>query len=457
MGRPSSDKWVMDKHYVLPNNESIYIYKRPRSSVWQYYLNIEGEGQERKSCLTKNKDDALKFALDRKLEVLSRQKQGLKARRVKKMFDFIDEFLEGEEKRIASHNVSGHITKETFRGKRYHLSRLKDFYHGKSIKLEDIDYSKLFNYPLWRSTIDPIWNKTVPKTNHSILGELTTIRAYFGYLLRKGYIGREPTFHKLKRESRRTHRRDYLTPRQYMQTVNTIRAWSNSTVPTPTQQYNRRMIYMALLIMSNSCLRKGELKGLRWYDLEPNTNLSKVDQKIGHIIRIRAEITKVGEPRVVQSPTVNRFEEIRKLAGIPRESKSPFPHVPPEYRGNYIFGKYNHYDQPLGVGTWNRLWQDIRELCADRYWNQKNITYYSFRHTGISFAVSRGVPMLQLSRNCGTGTRYIEDVYYHHESESQKMWETLQQNRRFHNKVDSHRDDLLLEMEDALSQIDMDE
>tara|TARA_R100000152_G_C6742023_1_gene165808 strand:+ start:136 stop:780 length:645 start_codon:yes stop_codon:yes gene_type:complete len=214
---------------------------------------------------------------------------------------------------------------------------------------------------------------------------------------------------------------------------------------------------MALLIMSNSCLRKGELKGLRWYDLEPNTNLSKVDQKIGHIIRIRAEITKVGEPRVVQSPTVNRFEEIRKLAGIPRESKSPFPHVPPEYRGNYIFGKYNHYDQPLGVGTWNRLWQDIRELCADRYWNQKNITYYSFRHTGISFAVSRGVPMLQLSRNCGTGTRYIEDVYYHHESESQKMWETLQQNRRFHNKVDSHRDDLLLEMEDALSQIDMDE
>jgi len=62
-----------------------------------------------------------------------------------------------------------------------------------------------------------------------------------------------------------------------------------------------------------------------------------------------------------------------------------------------------------------------------------------------------------LSRNCGTGTRYIEDVYYHHESESEKMWETLQQNRRFHNKVDSHRDDLLLEMEDALSQIDMDE
>ena len=42
--------------------------------------------------------------------------------------------------------------------------------------------------------------------------------------------------------------------------------------------------------------------------------------------------------------------------------------------------------------------------------------------------------MLLLSRNAGTGSRYIEDVYFHHESESKKTWDTLMQNRVFYNK-----------------------
>ena len=452
-GRPHTGKWVLDKHYVFPNREDCYIYKRPRSEVWQYYLYIDGEGQERKSTGHHDKAQALEFALNRKLEVMSRIKQGLKARRVKKMFDFIDEFLQEEEKRIAPYNRKGHITKETFRGKNYHLNCLKKFYHNKSIKLEDLDYPKLYNYPLWRTKLDSTWNPTVPKTNHAVIAELTTIRAYFNYLHRAGYIPTEPTFHKLQRESARVNRRDYLTPRQYMQTINTVRAWRNSKVPTPTQQYNRGCIYQALLIMANSCIRKGELKGLRWADLEPNSNLSKEDQKVGHIIRIRAEISKVGEPRSVQSPTVDRFEELRKLAGIPRDAKSPFPHVPLEYRQQYVIGKYNHFDAPLGEGTWNRMWQEIKKLCDKRYWNGKNISYYSFRHTGISFAVTRGVPLLQLSRNCGTGVRHIENVYYHHESESKETWETLTQNRKFNKKVDQHKDDLLLGIEDAMNNI----
>ena len=117
--------------------------------------------------------------------------------------------------------------------------------------------------------------------------------------------------------------------------------------------------------MSNSCLRIGELKGWRWSDLEPNSNLSKEDQKIGHLIRIRNEISKTGEPRTVQSPTTKRFEDIRDLCGIPKKRGTPFPHVPPEYRSQYILHKYNHPDEPLGRGSWNRMWQEIKELCGN--------------------------------------------------------------------------------------------
>ena len=47
-GRPTEGKWVKHKVNIL-NQRNCYIYKRPRSSVWQYYLQVDGEGQLRRS------------------------------------------------------------------------------------------------------------------------------------------------------------------------------------------------------------------------------------------------------------------------------------------------------------------------------------------------------------------------------------------------------------------------
>ena len=454
MGRPAGGKWVQEKTLVFPPDEDCYIYRRPNSSVWQYFLSIPTEGEERKSTKQKDKNEALKVARDRKLEVMMRQKQGLKARRVKKMFDFIDEYLEQESKRVSDYNKKGHITAETFRVKKHHMSLLKKFYHGRSIKLEDLDYNKLYEYHSWRQQVDDSWNPNPPKTNHTILTELTTIKGYFAYLERLGFIDRTPKFAPVKRESLRVNRRDYLNAKQYQQTLNTLRAWSSSKNLTETQSYNKQVLYQCILIMANSCCRIGELRKLRWFDLEVNSNLSKQDQKIGHLIRIRPEVTKTGEPRIISTPTTKSFQKIRELSGIPKHPKTSFPHVPPDRMGDYVISKYNHPDQPLGQGTWDRLWKEIKELCGNRYWGAKNISWYSFRHTGISFAVSRGVPMLLLSRNAGTGSRYIEDVYFHHESESKKTWDTLMQNRVFYNKQKEHQSELLVEIEDLLDGVD---
>ena len=139
---------------------------------------------------------------------------------------------------------------------------------------------------MWRSkTVDPRpeYQLKPPKRNHTILTELTTIKAYFAFLLRKGYISREPDFASIQRESMKVNRRDFLSLTQYTQTLNTVRKWYKSKSTTPTQKYNREMIYLCLLIMANSALRKGELKGLKWGDLEPNTNLDKEDHEVDAI------------------------------------------------------------------------------------------------------------------------------------------------------------------------------
>lgn len=457
MARPSSGKWVQGKELVLPGKEDCYVYLRPNSSIYQYFLSIEGEGVERKSTGKKDLEQAKEFALNRKLEVMARHSQGLKARRVKKLFDFIDDFLKEESTRIADYNIKGNITQETFRVKTHHLGLLKKFYGNRNLKLEDLDYPKLYNYPTWRQkTTDEVLGVKPPKTTHTILSELSTIKGYFAYLERLGYISKFPKFVNLTRESARDNRRDYLNLTEYKQTINTVRAWKNSSSCTDAQSHNRQMLYLAILVMSNSCLRIGELRGLVWRDLEPNTNLSSDEQKIGHLIRIRAENTKTGRPRTVQSPTVERFEEVRELSGLDlKPARSKFPRIPNEYLQYPVFSKFNHPDKPLGQGTWDRCWKEIKELCAERYWGTKNITWYSFRHTGISFAAQRDVPMLKLSYNCGTGTRYIEDVYYHHEAESKSTWDTLNQRRSFREYMQKHEEEVLIPIEEPL--IDLNE
>ena len=148
MARPSQNKWVLHQVLVTPPKEDCYIFKRPESARWHYFLSIPGEGVERKSTGVQGaKDDieigqseAIEVALDRKLEVMARQKQGLKAKRVKKMFDFMEEFLEKEQQRISSFNEKDKITYETWRIKKHHLNLFRKYYSNRNIKLEDIDY-----------------------------------------------------------------------------------------------------------------------------------------------------------------------------------------------------------------------------------------------------------------------------------------------------------------------------
>ena len=98
-------------------------------SNWGWGKEIyEAEGQE----------EALK-ARDRKLEVTHRSRTS--ARRVKKMFDFIDEYLEQESKRVSINKKGHHCW--NIQVKKHHMTLLKKFYHDRSIKLEDLD---IINY-----------------------------------------------------------------------------------------------------------------------------------------------------------------------------------------------------------------------------------------------------------------------------------------------------------------------
>ena len=439
-GRPTQGKWVKHKIEIL-QQRNCYIYKRPRSAVWQYYLQLDSV-ETRKSTgvqgdnddINVGKEEALSFTKEIYLNALARKQAGQKPIVKKKLFDLMDDFLKAEKKRIREFNIKDYITYETWRGKRGHLNKLKKFYENKNQVVEKIDWKKLYNYPKWRLETtcylkNPIEIKP-PLRRDTICAELVTIRAYFAFLVEKGLILKVPEFKKVSRENRRETRRDHLSVKQYKQTINTVRSWANSINATPSQTYNRKVLYNSILIMTNSLLRVGTLRNLVWGDLEEATNLTKEEQKLGHLIRVRQEANKKGEKRTIQSPTVEYFNRIRELSGIPKVPKSQFPHVPPEYLNKPILKKFNK-DERLGQGTWEREWKKIKEECKARYWGNKKISWYSFRHTGISMGVGNDIPLIQLANFAGTSVREIELTYYHHEEESRKTWEVITNNRIF--------------------------
>ena len=134
-GRPTEGKWVKHKVNIL-NQRNCYIYKRPRSSVWQYYLQVDGEGQLRRSTgvegdnndINVGQSDAIDFAQKKYIEAQAKLSFGLKSIDTKGIFDLMQDFLDEEEKRIRPYNQAGFITKETWRVKKHHLNLLKKFF-----------------------------------------------------------------------------------------------------------------------------------------------------------------------------------------------------------------------------------------------------------------------------------------------------------------------------------------
>ena len=423
--------WVSDPIDVFDGEKRIYIYKRPNTAKWQVFISTETEGSIRQSLGTDDQDKAIELARERWYEIQGRQRSGLKVKREKKLFDFIDEYLEEEEKRISNKPREG-ITEGTFRGKRVHLYWLKEFFNQRNIKLEQINRKSLYKYGVWRQKD----SKTPPKTNHTINAEISTIKGFFTFLYRNGWIDIVPPMDTVKTEAPEDLRRDYMTLEEWKRTIPTLVAWKKDKDATARQLYNRRVLYCAILVMINSSLRKGELKQLKWKDIVHNPQLSKDDpnKDVHHLINIRAETTKTGKPRVVNTPTQEWFEELRKICGIEKAGRH-FPYIPIPHREDYIFCKEGKPDLPLGVGTWNRCWKEIKDRIYDAggtWIKEKNISWYSFRHSSISFAVLRGVNHLKLARNAGTGLKYVEHFYYHHESSLST--EELSKGRTFFNK-----------------------
>jgi len=185
---------------------------------------------------------------------------------------------------------------------------------------------------------------------------------------------------------------------------------------TTRQQTHREMLYLAMRISMESGIRIGSLRQIRWSHISENKTLSKEERKIWCVIEVPAENTKTGRWYELSAPVTAYLKQLKRI-------------TTPKSKNDLLFS-----NQLTGKSLSSRIWRDgllemlveagLATWAPDDSNNQRKVviksgkllTWYSFRHTWITFALERGVPIATVCNNCDTSIEYIQQHYFHYDA-----------------------------------------
>jgi integrase len=193
--------------------------------------------------------------------------------------------------------------------------------------------------------------------------------------------------HMLKHEKSKTERRPAFTSQEYRQLWMFMRSWVKATKHGRVAR-DRQLLRDYVLIMTNSGMRKGEARHLKWRDVGSFTNQ--------HGTWVTLSVTgKTGSRMVVCQPGIERY--------FNRQRKRDHNTDPDDY----VFCHRN--GQPI------EKWPGFDSLlkAAGLQYDSKGQrrTIYSLRHTYATLRLENGTNVYWLKQNMGTSVGMIEKHY----------------------------------------------
>ena len=153
-----------------------------------------------------------------------------------------------------------------------------------------------------------------------------------------------------------------------------------------------------ILILSNTCMRFGECRQLKWKDIKVLKDGNNTLE-----INLRKEITKNRKERKVISNGGNYINRLKKY------TKN---HKPNDWVFCHKDKKQSSSENVLSRNTLYKHWNKFLEFSKINEGN-KHFSFYSLRHFGITEKLRNGVSVDLLSKMCGTGIKYIQNHYSH--------------------------------------------
>lgn len=373
------------------------VYKMSRSGdVYQFRMWLPEERKYlRVSLKTELEEDALRFAQDKVLDVLSDIKQGKKQFGVT-LGELLEEYLEWRYQDVVGGVItSGRFT--TIKSQCRAVLRTK----SKEVKVGQLDENSFYDWGQMRrkdnSSITPV----------TIRNETATLGQIFEFAYRKGYTKfPRMRFRPIKISLDQVGRRDTFTEDEYRRLTSYFRTFiSNAHCITEDERLERMKVRDFILILANTLLRIGELRQLKWSDiLKFQDDKDDKGQNITLVqIRVRKEISKT---RIGRDIWVRGGEYIQRLRSY-SEFIKPDDLLFSNKQGTHQFGTRELYKH------WNFLMDKIG--IPDH--KERKLSYYSLRHFGITYKMKQGTPIADIAYIARTSVTHIEQHYRHVDEE----------------------------------------
>ncbi|MCH2265810.1 MAG: tyrosine-type recombinase/integrase [SAR324 cluster bacterium] len=383
--RPSvnemTSKFYTAEHDICDGQVKLLRTKQS-GDVWQMRCWISSEKKYvKKSLRTKNFEDAQSKGRKLYYSMMGKLDSGQKLFTISSS-ELVEKYLQMQQDRVDG----GFITQQRRSTIKTQLNHFMDFV-GKDRKMDTITRERYKDYYLFRRRKKP--DVKVP----TLLNERATIGHIYKWALEQGYISQDrlPVWSELKVGNIGT--RTAFNIEDYQILYGYLKNYTKD-ISDEGEIYNRKMIRDFILVQSNTGLRFGECRFLKWHYV----SVVKGENKYPNVhIRVPAEISKVRKDRTSVGMRGDFFNRIKTYSN----------HTHPN---DYVFSDMKT-GEPLGKKVLYNMWHLImRESGLGESLN--DYTYYCLRHTFATYRLQYGkVDIRTLAKVMGCSVTYIEQHY----------------------------------------------
>lgn len=363
--------------YTTPASNGIYQFRCWISQEKKYY---------RKTLLTRVQAEAIRLGEEEMLGILTKVKSGHKIFGLS-WGELCDEYLQYNLDRVETKR----ITLGRYKTIKTQINRHIIPYLNKNLRVSEIHLNSFMDYGLHRRKSNP------EVQDVTIRNEYTTINSIIKWGFRRRYF----PFERCNAEQIRIiemPRRDTFTLEEYRAFYTKMRAWVKKA-ETEKEKYYRQMIRDFILVKSNCFCRFGELKQLKWSMVK----IVRGDDGDDYMsLQLPKEICKNRKSRTVVARGGKYLKRIKEYSNFKGDN-------------DWIFVHQDKAEQ-ISKSEYYRLWAEVKKFTGVDDLN-KNISFYSLRHFGITGRLYSGVPHYEVSKLAGTSVSFIENHYEHMDME----------------------------------------
>jgi integrase len=395
--------FIKESHKI---SDEAFVVKTTHSGKYYHLrMRVKSEGKYfRKSLKTTHLDTALERAKLEVAKVIVNVEQGRKVF-ASPIYSAVEEYLTHRATEIRQAQETHGITSGRWSTLKSHLKHFSAYTQAEGrlgnsavTRLDSLDENSLLGYAKYRRS-HPFYAKEI-----TIRNEQATINAFCKWAYKKGLHNTE-SFDFVKISMRRTDkdeiRRATYTDAEYKRLHLALRSYTAKNKLIDAEElFERQLVRHFVLISANTMMRFGELYQLKWGNVKTLT----VEGKRLARISVKGETSKVGQSREI---TVRGGEYFDRLKELGKHTKN----------SNFVFTRNN--GQQITKDSMYKQYPKVMKLAEIDDWKERNLTYYSLRHYGITKRVQSGAPILPLSLICGTSVNHIQNTYYHSEQQEQ--------------------------------------